>query len=72
MTKVQIQFRLEKPLDSAAMASLAGTSSLYGILGLKLTPELDRLMVEYDATRLRQKDLVAALARAGVAVQPLQ
>jgi hypothetical protein len=70
MTKVQIQFKLEKPLDATAMSRLADTSSLYGILGLKLAPELDGLTVEYDATRLHEKDVEAALARAGVAVQP--
>jgi hypothetical protein len=51
MTKVQIHFKLDKPLDTAGMARLADTSSLYGILGLKLTPELDGLTVNYDATR---------------------
>jgi len=70
MTKVQIHFKLEKPLDAAGMARLADTSSLYGILGLKLTPELDALTVDYDATRLKESDVEAALARAGVAVQP--
>jgi hypothetical protein len=70
MTKVQIQFKLERPLDAAAMSRLADTSSLYGILSLKLAPELDALTIEieYDATRLKEKDVEAALARAGVAV----
>jgi hypothetical protein len=70
MTKVQIHFKLKKPLDTAGMARLADTSSLYGILGLKLTPELDGLTVDYDATRLKERDVEAALGRAGVAVQP--
>jgi hypothetical protein len=68
MTKIQVQFKLEKPVDPAAMLRLADTSSVYGILGLKLTQELDGLMVEYDATRLKEKDVTAVLARAGVAV----
>jgi hypothetical protein len=70
MTKIQIQFKLEKALDAAAMSRLAETSSLYGILGLKLSRELDGLTVEYDATRLREKDVQAALAHAGVAALP--
>jgi len=35
-----------------------------------LAPALDRLMVEYDATRLRPAEVEAALAGAGVAVAP--
>jgi hypothetical protein len=67
MTKVQIYFKVEKAPDAAAMSRLADTSSLYGILGLKLSPDRDGLTVEYDATRLQEKDVEAALARAGVA-----
>ena len=68
MTKVQLQFKLAKPLDERAMSALSDTSSLYGILRLKLDPQLDGLTVEYDATRLQERDVKAALARAGVAV----
>jgi hypothetical protein len=67
MTKVQIHFKVEKTPDAAAISRLADTSSLYGILGLKLSTHLDGLTVEYDATRLKEKDVEAALARAGVA-----
>jgi len=71
MTKIQIQFKLTKPLDAQAMSNLEKTSALYGILRLKLDPALDGLTVDYDATRLEEKDVAAALARAGVAAEPL-
>jgi hypothetical protein len=70
MTKVQLQFKLVKPLDEKAMENLADTSSLYGILRLKLSPAQDALTVEFDATRLKERDVEAALARAGVSVVP--
>jgi hypothetical protein len=70
MTKVQIHFKLEKLLDDVTLSRLSDTGSLYGILGLKLDPGLDGLTVDYDATRLKEQDVEAAMARAGVAVQP--
>jgi hypothetical protein len=72
MTKVQAQFKLVKPLDADMSRRLANTSSLYGILRLQINPEQDGLTVEYDATRLKEKDVEAALKRAGVAVQMAQ
>ena len=70
MTKVQLQLKLTKPLDAEMMSNLEKTSALYGILRLKLNQTLDGLMVEFDATRLKEQDVEAALARAGVAVEP--
>ena len=71
MTKIEAQFKLLKPLDPDTAKRLAGTYSLYGILRLQLDPQRDALTVEYDATRLQQKDVEAALKRAGVAVEPV-
>jgi hypothetical protein len=72
VTKVQLQFRLDKPLDTKMMSNLERASALYGILRLKLSPAMDGLTVEYDATRLRENDVKAALARAGIAVEQAQ
>ena len=71
MTKIQRHFKLDKALDSKMMARLADTSSLYGILNLKLNPALDGLTVEFDATRLKDKDVEEALARSGIPVEPV-
>lgn len=69
MTKVQIRFRLQKPLDDVMLNRLSDTTSLYGIQKIKVDPGLDRLMVEYDATRLRPAEVESALAGAGIPVQ---
>lgn len=69
MTKVQMNFRLMRPLDDAMLTRLSDESALYGIQQVKLNPSLDGLMVEYDATRLRPAEVEAALAGAGIPVQ---
>ncbi|HKE24055.1 MAG TPA: hypothetical protein VKB88_16935 [Bryobacteraceae bacterium] len=71
MTKVQIRFKLEKPLDDVLLSRLSDTTSLYGIQKVKLAPAMDSLMVEYDATRLRPQEVESALAGAGIAVKPV-
>jgi hypothetical protein len=68
MTKVQINFKLEKPLDDLLLQRLSDTTSLYGIEKVKLAPAMDRLMVEYDATRLKPAEVASALMGAGIAV----
>jgi hypothetical protein len=68
MTKVQIRFRVEKPLDNAMLARIADAHSLYGIQRVKVAPSLDGLLVEYDATRLRPAEVESALAGAGIPV----
>jgi hypothetical protein len=69
MTKVQIRFRLQKPLDTATLERLSNASSLYGIQKVQVAPTLDHLMVEYDATRLGPAEVEAAMAGAGIAVE---
>jgi hypothetical protein len=70
MTKVQIRFRLQKPLDESALTAIAKAHTIYGIEKIKVADSLDALTVEYDATRLRPAEVEAALAGAGIPVQP--
>ena len=69
MTKVLLQFQLRKPLDDELMKRISDAHSLYGIFRVKLAPSMDRLSVEYDATRLRPAEVEAALAGAGIPVE---
>jgi len=69
MTKAQTRFRLPKPLDDSSLNSLAAANSIYGIHRLKLSPAMDELMVEYDATRLRPAEVESALATAGILIE---
>ena len=70
MTKVQIHFRLQKPLDEALLSRIADAYALYGIQKVNVAPSLDSVTVEYDATRLRPAEVEGALARAGLPVVP--
>jgi len=69
MTKVQIRFRLERPLDEHTMPRIASAHSIYGIL--RVQPELatQELVVDYDASRLRTEDVGAVLKRGGIPVE---
>jgi hypothetical protein len=66
VTKVQIRFRLQKPLDDSTLPHLAAANAIYGIQKLRVAPTLDSVDVEYDATRLKPADVAKALAAAGV------
>ncbi len=69
MTRIQMHFHVRQPLDEAALEKLSDASAIYGIQKVKL--QADRLMVEYDATRMRPAEVEAALAQAGIAVEPV-
>ena len=69
MTKVQIRFHLQRPLDDPMLKRIADAHSLYGIQHVKVAPSLDSITVEYDATRLRPAEVESAMAGAGIPVQ---
>jgi hypothetical protein len=70
MTRVQIRFRVQKPLDDTLLAHIAEVRAVYGIQNVTVAPSLDSLTVEYDATRLRAAEVEALLAAAGIPVEP--
>jgi len=63
MTKVQLEYDLERPLTDDDANGVADAHSWYGILRVQLAPSLDKLAVEYDASRLSEKDVEAVLHR---------
>ena len=68
MTKVQIRFTLQHPLDDVLLARIADAHAFYGIQRVTLTPAMDGLMVEYDASRLKAADVQSALLGGGFPV----
>ena len=70
MTKILKHFRLLRPLDEPLLERVSDVHSIYGILHVQVAPSLDRLTVEYDATRLRPAEVEMALARTGIPVEP--
>ena len=69
MTKVQIQFQLRQPLDESHLKAVSDVHAIYGIQRVRVAPSLDRLFVEYDASRLRPAEVEAALSEAGIPLQ---
>ena len=69
MTKVQIRFRLEKPLDEQMMERSAEAHAIYGIMRVQVTPSNEEIVVDYDASRLGKEDVGRALKRGEIPVQ---
>jgi len=66
MTKVQIRFKLQKPLDDVLLARISDAHAFYGIHKVTVAPTMDALTVEYDASRLKPAEVESALAGAGI------
>jgi hypothetical protein len=69
MTKVQLQYDLIRPLTDQDAVAVADVHSWYGMQRVQVAPSLDRLLVEYDASRLSEKDVEAVLQRFGLPIQ---
>ena len=69
MTKVQKHFKLEPTVSSEALLErINRAQAIYGIERIKLSPTLDTVTVEFDASRLRVSDIEATLRRCGLPV----
>jgi hypothetical protein len=68
MTKVQLRYDLLRPLDEALMEKIGLIRSVYGILNIALAPTLDKLVVDYDASRLSPLEVESILHRAGLPI----
>jgi hypothetical protein len=69
MTKIQLGYDLIRPLTDSDASKLADVHSQYGIFQVHVAPAMDKLAVEYDASRLSEKDVEAVLHRFGLPIQ---
>jgi hypothetical protein len=69
MTKVQLEYDLVRPLTDQDAHAVADVHSWYGILRVQATQALDKLHVEYDASRLSEQDVEAVLQRFGLPIK---
>lgn len=69
MTKVQLEYDLIRPLTDADASGVADAHSWYGMLRVQPSAALDQLKVEYDASRLSEKDVEAVLHRFGLPIK---
>lgn len=69
MTKVTLHYDLSRPLGDIDLENVARLHSVYGIVRVQVAPALDKITVDYDASRLMKQDVEAVLARHGVPIQ---
>ena len=69
MTKVDIHYDLVRPLADADAGAVANVHSWYGIGRVRITPDMKAVDVEYDASRLSEKDVEDTLVRFGVPIR---
>jgi hypothetical protein len=69
MTKVTLHFKLLASLDEKLMAAIARAGSIYGLQRVHLTPSMDGLIVDFDASRLSVAEVEATLGSIGLPLQ---
>lgn len=68
MTFLNTRYRLARSLTSEEIERTARLSTLYGIRGIDF--EGDDLVIEYDASRIHEAEVLAAVRQAGLPVAP--
>lgn len=68
MTKVQLHYPLTRPLEDADLDAISTVHAVYGMMRVQATPALDALEVDYDASRLMERDVEAVLKRFGLPI----
>jgi hypothetical protein len=69
MTKVTLHYGLARPLNDEDLQNIANVHGTYGVVRVRVTPSLDKLTVDYDASRLMKGDLEAELRRHGLPIE---
>lgn len=69
MTKVTLHYDLEKPLAGEELDRIADIHSTYGIVRVQPAASLDKLTVDYDASRMSKRDVEATLHRFGFPIR---
>ncbi len=69
MTKVTLHYDLQRPLAGEDLDNIANIHGTYGIVRVQVAPSLDKLIVDYDASRMMKKDVEATLHRFGLPVR---
>jgi hypothetical protein len=68
MTRVTLHYRLARKLTDDDCAAVSALHGVYGIVRVELAPSLDRIAVDYDASRLTRTEVEAQLARHGLPI----
>jgi sugar phosphate isomerase/epimerase len=68
MTLVEITYELQSPLTEEQLRHLGEFANTYGLRRFRLNEAKNQLSFEYDASRLRDTQVVHALGQARIAV----
>ena len=66
MTKVQLSFKLSRPLEDADLRQIARVHAVFAILAVRVASSGNELFVEYDASRLTPKEVQGTLTAHGL------
>ncbi len=66
MTKVQTTFKLSRVLGDQDLNQISRIHAIYGMLATRILPSGNELFVEYDSTRLSQKQVRGTLEKHGI------
>jgi hypothetical protein len=66
MTKVQLTYKLSRPLTDKDLENISRVHAVYGMFAVRLLPTGNELFVEYDASRLTPKEVQATLEQFGL------
>jgi hypothetical protein len=69
MTKVTLHYDLSRQLGDQDLENIARVHAAYGIARVRVAPSLDKITVDYDASRLTRRDVEAILSRHGIPVR---
>jgi copper chaperone CopZ len=69
MTKVTLHYDLTRPLTETDLENIASVHSTYGMARVQVSPSLDKITVDYDASRLMKQDVEAVLTRHGLPIR---
>jgi hypothetical protein len=68
MTKVQATFKLSRALTDDDLKRIAHIHAVYGFLAVRLVASGQELFVEYDFSRLSEKEVLESLHGNGIPV----
>ncbi len=68
MTKVTLHYDLARPLTEPELGSVADLTSVFGMERVQVAPGLDKIIVDYDASRMMKTDVDSVLHRHGLPI----
>ena len=69
MTKVTLHYDLLRRLTDEDLPAISNIHSVFGIVRVMPSASLDKLTVDYDASRMLKTDVEATLARFGMPIR---